>query len=103
MANIAKAEAEATVEHRTSNSGGLGVARWTFDVRYSLNLIPNFIQLGKIDISKPFAPRSKFVFQPITTRHEFIRSILQRVLRVEFAFARKINDREKQIADFIFK
>ena len=67
------------------------------------HFVPNFIQLGKIHISQPFAPRSKFVFQSIETRNELIRGFLQRVLRVEFAFARKINDREKQIADFIFQ
>ena len=104
MANIAKAEAEATtsnIEFRRVRRWALDSIGFVFDVR--LNLIPNFIQLRKIDISQPFAARSKFVFQSIKTRYEFIRGFLQRALRLEFAFARKINDREKQIADFIFE
>src|SRR5260370_4184710 len=74
---------------------------WSFGFRH-FDLVPDLIQLGEIDIAQLLTARPQFFFQQIEPPDEFVRRRMQRGLRVEFAFARQINDCEKQIADLVF-
>ncbi len=66
-----------------------------------LHPVPNLIQLGKIDITKPFALRKQFVLEPSEARDKLVRRGLQRALGIEFAFPRQIDHGKLQIADLI--
>ena len=74
----------------------------SFGFRHFLYLLPNRIQLHQIDITKPLALRSQCILESIESRDEFVGSGLQRAFGIEFAFAREIDDCEKQIADLVF-
>lgn len=66
-----------------------------------LHPVPDLIQLGKIDITKPFAMRMQLVLEPSEARDKLVRRGLQRALGIEFAFARQIDHGKQQIADLI--
>src|SRR6266496_2047042 len=89
-------------ERPISKSERFEVERWMLGVRRFLYLIPNRIQFGKIDITKPLTSRLQLVLQSVESCDKFVRSGLQRAFCVEFAFTRQVYDRKKQIADLVF-
>ncbi len=70
-------------------------------MRHFLYLVPNRIQLSKIDITKPLALRLQLVLESIESCDKLVRSGLQRAFGIEFAFAREIDDCEQQIANLV--
>ena len=70
-------------------------------VRIDFYGIPDRIHFGEIDFSQFFVLRLEFFLQPTKTPDEFVSGSLQHQFRVEFVLPRQINDREKQIANFI--
>ena len=74
---------------------------WSFGLRHFLDPVPNLVQLGQIDIPKPFALRLQLFLESIESRDKFVGSGLQRAFGVEFAFASEIDHCEQQVADLI--
>lgn len=89
---MAEGEREANAQRSTSNSE---FESWALSV--FLNLVPDRIQPGQIDLAKFFTLGPQLVLEPIEAIYEFIGRFLQSAFRIESTLARQVYDREKQI------